>query len=93
MRKYPCKREISEELVQEKMKEIFGNVMRDGESYVSSLSTLTVRASVTGSKELTVETKTSPSPDQEMLVKLYNRFVEEVTGYSAKERKKMVSKI
>jgi hypothetical protein len=93
MRTYPCKKEISDDLVERKMNEIFGNVTREGKTFVSSYSSLKIRASVTGKKELSVETESSPSDDQDVIVKLYNRFVEEVTGYSAKERKKMVSKI
>ncbi|MGC8644677.1 MAG: DUF5611 family protein [Thermoplasmata archaeon] len=93
MRKYPCKKEISEDFVEKKMNEIFGNTTREGKMLVSSYSSLKVKVQVTGRKELSVETETSPSPDQETIVKLYNKFIEDVTGYSAKERKNMVSKI
>ncbi|MEM0127984.1 MAG: DUF5611 family protein [Thermoplasmatales archaeon] len=93
MRKYPCKKEISDAFVENKMRDVFRNVKKEDGAFVSSISALTVRAYVSGKKELSVETETSPSSDQEMLIKLYNKFIEDVTGYSAKERKKMVSKI
>ncbi|MCL4334295.1 MAG: DUF5611 family protein [Candidatus Thermoplasmatota archaeon] len=94
MRKYPCKKEISEQVLESKMKEIFGRVNRNGRRFVSSYSeSLEVVAEVSGKKEISVETKTSPGKDQEEVVKIYNRFLEEVTGYNAKERKKLMSKI
>lgn len=94
MRKYPCKKEISEQVLESKMKEIFGRVNRNGRRFVSSYSeSLEVAAEVTGKKEISVETKTSPGKDQEEVVKIYNQFLEEVTGYNAKERKKLMSKI
>ena len=30
MRKYPCKKEVNEQVLESKMKEIFGKVARDG---------------------------------------------------------------
>jgi hypothetical protein len=94
MRKYRCKNEVSENILESKMKDIFGNVTKSGNQFVSSYSeSLSVIAMVSGKKEISVETKTSPGPDQEKIVKLYNQFLEEVTGYTAKERKKLMSKI
>ena len=94
MRKYRCKNEVSENILESKMKDIFGNVRKSGNQFVSSYSeSLSVIAMVSGKKEISVETKTSPGSDQEKIVKLYNQFLEEVTGYTAKERKKLMSKI
>ena len=74
--------------------DIFGNVTKSGNQFVSSYSeSLSVIATVSGKKEISVETRTSPGSDQEKIVKLYNQFLEEVTGYTAKERKKLMSKI
>lgn len=93
MRKYPCRQEITEQLLESKMKDIFGKVVKRGTQYISSYSqSLEVIAEITGKKEVSIETKSTPGMDQEMIVKLYNKFLEEVTGYNAKERKKMVSK-
>jgi hypothetical protein len=93
MRKYPCKADVNPEAVEAKMREIFDNVRKDRERYISTYSkSLEVSAAVSGKREISVETKTIPGEDQEVAVKLYNRFLEEVTGYTAKERKKMVSK-
>ncbi len=94
MRKYPCKKEVGENLLETKMKEIFGSVRKKGNQFISTYSeSLEVTAEVAGKKEISVETKTSPSKDQEAIIKIYNRFLEEVTGYNAKERKKLMSKI
>lgn len=93
MRKYPCKKEVSEQLVESKMKEIFGNARNEGGRWISTYSeSLEVTAVVSGKKLIEVETKTSPGKEQETVVKLYNRFLEDVTGYTSKERKKLVSK-
>ncbi|MGC8562748.1 MAG: DUF5611 family protein [Thermoplasmata archaeon] len=94
MRNYPCKSEVTENFLESKMKAIFGNVSKNGNQFVSTYSeSLSVVATVSGKKEISVETKTSPGTDQERIVKLYNQFLEEVTGYTAKERKKLMSKI
>ncbi len=93
MRKYPCKKEVNEQVLESKMKEIFGKVARDGKLFSSSyLDSLEVTAEVTGRKEVSVETKSSVGKDQETVIKLYNKFLEDVTGYSSKERKKLISK-
>ena len=93
MRKYPCKKEVNEQVLESKMKEIFGKVARDGKLFSSSyLDSLEVTAEVTGRKEVSVETKSSVGKDQETVIKLYNKFLEDVTGYSSKERKKLMSK-
>lgn len=93
MRKYPCKKEVNEQVLESKMKEIFGKVARDGKLFSSSyLDSLEVTAEVTGKKEVSVETKSSVGKDQETIIKLYNKFLEDVTGYSSKERKKLMSK-
>ncbi len=94
MRKYPCKKEVTEQQLESKMKEFFGKVVKENGRYVSSYSkSFELTAEVTGRKEISVETKTSPGEDQEKIVKLYNQFLEDVTGYSAKERKKLISKL
>ena len=93
MRKYPCKKEVNEQVLESKMKEIFGKVAKDGKLFSSSyLDSLEVTAEVTGKKEISIETKSSVGKDQETVIKLYNKFLEDVTGYSSKERKKLISK-
>lgn len=94
MRKYPCKSEVNEQTLESKMKGIFGNAVKKGNQYISSYSeSLEVVAEVSGKREISIETKSSPGKDQETILKLYNQFLEEVTGYTAKERKKLVSKV
>ena len=93
MRKYPCKKEVNEQVLESKMKEIFGKVAKNGKIFSpSSLDSLEVTAEVTGKKEISIETKSSVGKDQETVIKLYNKFLEDVTGYSSKERKKLMSK-
>ena len=93
MRKYPCKKEVNEQVLESKMREIFGKVAKDGKLFSSSyLDSLEVTAEVTGKKEISIETKSSVGKDQETVIKLYNKFLEDVTGYSSKERKKLMSK-
>lgn len=75
------------------MKDIFGRVEKKGNQYSASYSgSLEVIGEITDKKEISVETNTSPGKDQETIVRLFNQFLEEVTGYSAKERKKLMSK-
>lgn len=93
MRKYPCKKEVSSQFMESTMQEIFGNVHNEDQMFVSAFSeSLEVRAKVTGKKEISVETKTKPSKDMEKAVSLYNKFLKRATGYTAKERKRLVSK-
>lgn len=75
------------------MEEAFGNVKEEGVVLVSSLPpNLVVKASVSGNREISVETVTSAGENMEKAVQSYNKFLEKVTGYSSKERKKMMNK-
>lgn len=94
MRKYLCKNEVNDQILESTIRSIFGKVERKGNRYISTYSdSLEVIAEITGKREISVETKTTPGKDQETIVKLYNRFLGEVTGYTAKERKKLASKV
>ncbi len=94
MRDYPCKKEVTKEIVKEKMLEIFGNVNEENGILVSSYPPLEkINVSVVNKKKIGVETKSGTSGDYDMAVKIYNKFLEEVTGYTAKERKKMAMKL
>lgn len=93
MRKYPCKKEVTAQLLQSRMLEIFGNIRNENHVFISTFSdSLEVSAIVTGKKEISVETTTQPGPNTEREMRIYNKFLEQVTGYTAKERKKLVSK-
>jgi hypothetical protein len=94
MRRYPCKGEVNLKALQSVMNEIFGNVVIEGESLISNMpGILKVKAFVSGNKEISIETDTSTSSNPDLAVKLYNRFLEKATGYSSKERKRMLSKV
>lgn len=93
MRKYPCKEQVDERILESAMREIFGNVASEEGLLISfMLLSLTVKAAVTGKKEISVETITAAGKNIEKATQLYNKFLERTTGYSSKERKKMMSK-
>lgn len=90
MRNYPCKKEITKEFVMEKMQANFGRVELIGNKIVSSFPPIDkIEVTILKKKEIGVETVSGNSGDPELAVKVFNKFLEEVTGYSAKERKKM----
>ena len=78
------------------MKEIFGNVDKKEDRYVSSFGALKeLRAWQGGKNLLCVETEMDPSVDNETAqrtIKAYNTFLERATGYTAKERGKRAQK-
>ena len=78
------------------MKEIFGNVDKKEDRYVSSFGALKeLRAWQGGKNVLCVETEMDPSVDDETAqrtIKAYNTFLERATGYTAKERGKRAQK-
>ncbi len=94
MRTYPCKKEISNDIVREKMQAIFGNVKEESGKFVSTYPPLDrIEVSITGKKEIVVETVSGNNGDPGMAVNVFNKFLEETTGYNAKERKKMAMKL
>lgn len=96
MREYPIKRKhhIDEEMIHSLMMEIFGNVKRDGNFFISSFGSLDLIKVKLDKGKLIVETKSNPKKEYytETIAK-YNSFIERATGYTAAERKKMITKI
>ena len=98
MREYPIKRTVlksTRDNLEEIIKEHFGNAeLRDG-WYISSYGAFkAIKVRLDGNR-LLVETESSPDVDDRTAmdsIKVYNRFLEKATGYTAKERKKMLSK-
>ena len=101
MREYPVKRgHYSKALagggLRNIMEEIFGHVEEDGEWLVSSYKGLRkIRVRPMGKTKLLVETETSEVPEEDAVdtLKKYNEFLFRATGYTAKERKRIMSKV
>jgi Uncharacterized protein conserved in archaea len=93
MRTYPCKKKVTSDDVRSIIKETIGNVREEGEFFICSYSPIEeIRIRIKSNKEIEVETKTSPSENAESAIKKYNELIEKITGYSAKERKKLLMK-
>ncbi|MBD6955968.1 MAG: DUF5611 family protein [Thermoplasmata archaeon] len=96
MREYPIKKNhrIDDEMLHSLMKEIFGNVSREGDFLVSSYGSLDVIRVKFSGKNLLVETSSNNKKElYQETISRYNNFIERATGYSAKERKKLLTKI
>ena len=79
------------------MKEIFGNVKAEGDSYVSSFGVMDrIAAKVISKAVLEVDTvnKSGTFSDDEILgsKRVLNKFLEEATGFDAKTRMKREQK-
>ncbi len=98
MREYKFKRgyKPSEERLKELMLKHFGNCKKEGDVYISKFGAIEELKAWIKNRKLYIETKTNPNVSDEVAVKTiktYNKFLEELTGYTAKERKKMLMKI
>lgn len=78
------------------MRDLFGNVNRDGDRLKSSfgaMESLTVWTE--GKKSLFVETRMNTKVDDKTAsetIRLYNQFLERSTGFTSKERRKKMAK-
>lgn len=100
MNEYDIKRghyeKIEGDRLETLMRDIFGNVDKDGEKLVSSFGAME-KISVWGSgkKAIYVETKMNTKVDGKTAsdtIRMYNQFLEMATGFTAKERRKRASK-
>ena len=99
MRDYPVKRTVKKNLADNGLKKImetyFEGVKDEGDTVVAHYGAMkSIKAKYDG-KKLWVETDTDASASDELAldtVRVYNRFLEEATGYTAKERKKLANK-
>jgi len=95
MREYPVKKkhEINEDKIESLMKDIFGNVKKDGEFFISNYGSLDyIKVKLKG-KKLYAETKSNNNKEKyQDTISKYNDFIEKVTGYTAAERKKLLTK-
>lgn len=97
MREYKFKRgyEASEERLEEFIKKFFESYRKEGNIYIVSFKAIKVMKLWIEDKKLYVETETDPNvPDDIAIqtIKTYNKFLEELTGYTAKERARMMKK-
>ncbi len=100
MRDYPIKRKNKKALKEGNLRPImekyFENVKESGEYITASYGAMKMIKARFDGNALWVETETDPSAPDDMAldtVKVYNRFLEEATGYTAKERKKLLNKL
>ncbi len=97
MREYRFKRGFkpTNERLEEMLNKHFGGFERDGEFYVvrnfGGIEELRLKIE---NKKLYAESKTRKVDDETALktIKTYNKFLEELTGYTAKERQKLLKK-
>ncbi len=97
MRKYKFKRGFkpTKERLEEQINIHFGDFEKDGDVYVVRYGAIEELRLWFDGKLLCVESKTNPKVDPSTAaetLRTYNRFLEELTGYTAKERQKMLKK-
>ncbi len=99
MRDYPVKRTVKKNLKENGLKNImekyFEGVKEEGELISASYGAMKKIAAKFDGKNLWVETDTDASASDDLVlktVKVYNAFLQEATGYTAKERKKLANK-
>uniref|UniRef100_A0A7C3MAB3 DUF5611 domain-containing protein n=1 Tax=Archaeoglobus fulgidus TaxID=2234 RepID=A0A7C3MAB3_ARCFL len=95
MREYKFKRGFrpTAERLEEMLNKHFGGFEFDGECYlVRNFGAIEVLRLKLENKKLYAESRTKLTDDETALktLKTYNRFLEELTGYTAKERLKMM---
>jgi len=97
MREYKFKRgyKADESRLEELIKKYFGDYKKEGKVYVVKFGAMEELRVWIENEKLYAETKTNPKvPDEVAIqtIKTYNKFLEELTGYTAKERAKMMKK-
>ncbi len=97
MREYRFKRgyKPTPERLEEMLEKHFGGFEKDGEFYIvrnfGAIEELRLKLE---NKRLYAESKTRMVDDETSMktIKTYNKFLEELTGYTAKERQKLMKK-
>ncbi len=97
MREYKFKRGYKPDVdrLENLIRKYFKDFEREGEFYIVRFGAIEVMKVWIENKKLYVEMKTNPNVSDDVAIqtiKIYNRFLEELTGYSAKERVKMMRK-
>ena len=96
MREYKCKNKITKEFLENALIEFFGGFSENNGVYNSSYGALKeIHVKITNDKMIEVETKSGSINDVKVddTIKKYNQFIEKVTGYTAAQRKKMLTKL
>ncbi len=93
MREYKFKKgfKASEERLEELLRKFFGEFEKEGNEYVVRYKAIEEMRLKIANRKLIVESRTNASVDDKTAletIKTYNRFLDELTGYTAKERKK-----
>jgi len=96
MRKYKFKRGFKPDVgrLEEMMEKHFDDFKKDGDKYTATFGATKATLWFEG-KLLAIETETDPTTPYDIAaqaVKIYNRFLEDLTGYTAKDRRKMMKK-
>jgi len=97
MREYRFKRGFkpTEERLEEMILKHFGSYEKEGDVYIVRYKAIEELRLWLDGKVLKAESKTNPNVDAVTAmetIKTYNRFLDELTGYTAKERKKHMMK-
>ncbi len=97
MREYKFKRGFkpTNERLEELIVKHFGEFRKEDDVYIVKFGAIEELRLWLKDKKLYAESKTNPNVSEEVAVKTiktYNRFLEELTGYTAKERQKMLKK-
>ncbi len=97
MREYKFKRgyKPTVERLEELIVKHFGGFEKNGEVYIVKFGAIEELRLWIKDKKLYAESRTNPNVPEDVAVqtiKKYNRFLEELTGYTAKERQKMLKK-
>lgn len=97
MREYRFKRGFkpTEERLEEMILKHFGSYEKDGNVYIVKFGAIEELRLWIENKKLYAESKTNPKVSDEIAfktLKTYNKFLEELTGYTAKERQKLLKK-
>ena len=95
-RQYPVKKgiKLTKEYLGEKAREILGKAEIQGDNVISSAPGIKVIEMHTDGKFLFVTTENDGNPANSLeAIRIYNRLIEGVTGFSSKERKNKMSKL
>ncbi|RLI72412.1 hypothetical protein DRO97_08935 [Archaeoglobales archaeon] len=97
MREYKFKRGFkpANERLEELIEKYFGNYEIKEGFYIARFGAIEELKLKIDNKVLLVESRTNPKVSNEVAaktLKTYNKFLEELTGYTAKERQKMLKK-
>lgn len=96
MRTYKFKRGFKPEVgrLEEMMERYFDDFKKNGDTYNATFGATKATLWFEG-KLLAIETETDPKTPPDIAaqsVKIYNSFLEDLTGYTAKDRRKMLKK-